>query len=148
MTNQGQKIYQSRIGLNKLFLLVKIDSISIPNKNHYELLCRDNYKTLSVKSIGTTLSNDIDNYDIFRLIKNCLIKTSRLSKPEYGIYAYINKQINVDNLCDNDVIRYIKSIENGKFYNNNLTNLTSKDYGNISDMFINFENTDITTITA
>ena len=141
MINLGQKTCPSNIGLNKVLLLVKINSLSNPNDNHYELLCRKEYKLLSLKSVGTLLSNNIDNYDSYRLIKNILTKISKMSKPEYGIYVFLNTNVQFENI---KIIDYIKSIDDGKFYKNNFNNLISKNYGNINDIFMNFNSTDVT----
>lgn len=147
MTNQGQKTYQSDIGLNRLFLLVIINSLGNDNLNHYELLCKEEYSSLPLKSIGTALTNKIDNYNVYKLLKDHLVKISKLSKPEYGIYIYINNTIKIDDLYKNKAIDYVKSIENGKFYKNNLYIVNPKNF-DPTDLFINFDKSHITDVTA
>jgi hypothetical protein len=140
--NQNQEIYQPNIGLNKLFLLIKIDSLINYNSNHYELLCKEKYELIQFEPIGHILTNNVDNYTLYKLIKDSLIKTEKITKPNYGIYIYINNLLSIDTLQNtNKTLNYVKSIQNGKFYNNNLSIVYQKDYGDLTDIFVNFEKT-------
>lgn len=119
----------SKVGLNRFIMLVRMDDLTDYSKNHYEILdpYDDSIKGKIVREIGTLVTrpypdscgvyyNDISNYDVYTLDQNLKIfRKNQLYIPENMQFVILlNKSIEFPeiilyNIINVRVVNYLKA---------------------------------------